>query len=74
MKYRSRIEITSLILDIANGGDSKKTKIMNKAFLSYIQLQERLAFLIERDLLHYDEEAQTFKTTEKGLSFLQMYD
>jgi len=39
MKYRSRTEIVSRILDAANGG-ATKTKIMYKAFLSYAQLKE----------------------------------
>ena len=30
-------------------------------------------FLIDKNLLHYDEDAQTFKTTEKGIRFLQIY-
>ena len=38
MKYRSRTEIVSNILEAANGGVTK-TKIMYKAFLSYNQLQ-----------------------------------
>ncbi|HEY6658310.1 MAG TPA: winged helix-turn-helix domain-containing protein, partial [Nitrososphaeraceae archaeon] len=39
MKYRSRTEIVSNILDAANGGTTK-TKIMYKAFISYNQLKE----------------------------------
>jgi predicted transcriptional regulator len=33
-KYRDRIDIISRILEIANSSDTKKTKIMSKAFLS----------------------------------------
>ena len=73
MKYRSRTEIVAMILDAANGGASK-TKIMYKAFLSYAQLREYLSVLIENDLLQYVEGAQTYKTTEKGLSFLRMHN
>lgn len=36
-KYRSRTEIVAMILDSANGGDTK-TKIMYSAYLSYNQL------------------------------------
>lgn len=46
---------------------------MNKALLSYKQLQEHLAFLAERDLLYYDKDSRTFKTTEKGLRFVRIY-
>src|SRR5262249_21265301 len=73
LKYRSRTEIVAMILDAANGGASK-TKIMYKAFLSYAQLREYLAVLIENDLLEYIEGAQTYKTTEKGLNFLRMHN
>ena len=71
MKYRSRTEIVSSILDAANGGTTK-TKIMYKAFLSYSQLREYLSVLIENNLLEYLEGTYKFRTTEKGLSFLKM--
>ncbi|HEU4483799.1 MAG TPA: winged helix-turn-helix domain-containing protein, partial [Nitrososphaeraceae archaeon] len=65
MKYRSRTEIVSMILEAANGG-ATKTKIMYKAFLSYAQLREYLSVLIENALLEYLEGNQKYKTTEKG--------
>ena len=74
MKYRSRTEIFSQILDASNGGGIKKSKIMYKAFLSYAQLKEYLTLLTDSDLLHYDENTHTFKTTEKGLRFLDTYN
>ena len=73
MKYRSRIEIMSQILEAANGGGATRTKIMYKAFLSFIQLREFLMVLTQSDLLSYDLDTQTFKTTEKGLRFLDAY-
>ena len=72
MKYRSRTEIVSMILEAANGG-ATKTKIMYKAFLSYAQLREYLSVLIENNLLEYLDGTQTYKTTEKGLNFLTMH-
>jgi predicted transcriptional regulator len=30
--------------------------------------------LTEKDLLYYDKDTQTFKTTEKGLRFLDTYN
>jgi predicted transcriptional regulator len=74
MKYRSRTEIVCNILDATNGGGATKTKIMYKAFLSYAQLKEYLSVLIENNLLEYSNGTQTFKTTEKGLFFLKMYN
>jgi predicted transcriptional regulator len=70
--YRSRTEKVALILDAANGG-ATKTKIMNKAFLSYAQLREYLSILIKNNLLYRDG-TQTYKTTEKGLYFLKIHN
>ena len=73
MKYRSRTEIVSNILDAANG-KATKTKIMYKAFLSYPQLKEYLSVLIENNLIEYLEGTHQFKTTEKGLNYLKMHN
>ena len=73
MKYRSRTEIVSMILEAANGG-ATKTKIMYKAFLSYAQLKEYLSVLIENNLLEYLEGVQNYKTTEKGFNLLKMHN
>jgi len=72
MKYRSRTDIVSQVLEAANGGTSK-TKIMYKAFLSYAQLKEYLGVLVENELLQYDLETGEYRTTEKGLKFLKVY-
>jgi predicted transcriptional regulator len=73
MKYRSRTEIVSMILEAANCG-ATKTRIMYKAFLSFAQLREYLSLLIENNLLEYLEGSKTYKTTEKGLNFLKMHN
>ena len=72
MGNRSRTEIVAMILDAANGGETK-TKIMYFAFLSYNQLNEYLSILIENNLLEYIEGTQTYRTTEKGINFLKIY-
>ena len=51
-----------------------KTKLMYKASLSYTQVKECLPVLTASGLLQYDAETQTFKTTEKGLKFLNAYN
>ena len=63
-----------MILESANGGGATKTKIMYKAFLSYAQLKEYLTVLLENGLLEYEEGRQFFRTTEKGVRLLQMYN
>ncbi len=73
MKYRSRTEITVLILEAANGG-ATKTKIMYKSFLSYAQLKEYFSMLIENVLIEYEDGTQRYRTTEKGLRLLKIYN
>ena len=73
MKYRSRTEIVSNILDAANGG-ATKTKIMYTAMLSYNQLNEYLPVLIENNLIEYHDGTHEFRTTEKGLNLLKIHN
>jgi predicted transcriptional regulator len=47
---------------------------MYKANLSYAQLKKYLIVLTENNFLRYDLDTQTFKTTEKGLRFLETYN
>ena len=74
MTIRTRIEIISQILETANGGVTSKIKIMYRANLSYAQLKDYLMTLSDKDLLSYDLDTRTFKTTEKGLRFLEIYN
>ena len=73
MKYRSKTEIVAMILEAANGG-APKTKIMYSAYLSYNQLKEYLSLLIENNLLEYHGGSKIFRSTEKGLKFLKIYN
>jgi predicted transcriptional regulator len=73
MKYRSRTDITSQILEAANGG-ATKTMIMFKAYLSYTQLKDYLSMMLVNDLLEYVEGNHHYKTTEKGMQFVEAYD
>lgn len=73
MKYRSRTDIISMVLDSARAG-STKTKIMYKAYLSYAQVMEYLKFLQENDLLTCEERTRLYRVTEKGLKFLNASD
>ncbi len=71
---RGRIDIINQILETANGGVTTKIKIMYKANLSYAQLKDYLMTLSNKNLLSYDLNTNTFKTTEKGIMFLKIYN
>ncbi len=71
MKYRSRTEITTMILNAARAG-ATKTRIMYGAYLSYGQLLDYLNFLMANDLIAYEEGAQIYRVTEKGLKLLNI--
>jgi predicted transcriptional regulator len=73
MRYRSRTDIVAEILRAANGG-STKVKIMNNTFLSYNRAREYIALLIANGLLEPDSRVNEFKTTEKGLKFLKLFE
>jgi UDP-N-acetyl-D-mannosaminuronic acid dehydrogenase len=70
MENRSKEEITALILEAANRG-STKTEMMYEAFLTYEKLSEYCTALLESGLIEYQIGERTYKTTEKGLSFLR---
>jgi predicted transcriptional regulator len=75
LRYRSRTEIISQILEAANGHvDITKTRLMYKVFLSQTQVKEYAKVLTENELLRYDSVTRTFKTTQKGLKFLNLYN
>jgi predicted transcriptional regulator len=76
MPYQDTIMIFCLILDIANQVADKnetysmmyKTVFENPRFKGYWEV------LVENGLLDFDPHTQTFKTTEKGLAFLRVYN
>jgi predicted transcriptional regulator len=75
MKHRSRLEIISLILDIATRNDGvTQKKILYRAYLSYEYLKKYLTLLQENELInYYEQEGKVYRTTEKGLHFLDLY-
>ncbi|MGA7542623.1 MAG: winged helix-turn-helix domain-containing protein [Nitrososphaeraceae archaeon] len=74
MKHRSKSEIIGAILEAANGGGATKTTIMYKAVLSYDLMKQHLIFLAENDLIEYEQGMMTYRTTEKGMRLLQLYN
>ena len=65
MKYRSRMEIIRIILEITSNG-ATKTKIMYNAYLSYAQLCEYISFLVENKLINRAPGSELYRLTEKG--------
>lgn len=65
MKYRSRMEIIRIILEITSNG-ATKTKIMYNAYLSYAQLCEYISFLVENKLINRAAGSELYRLTEKG--------
>jgi len=74
-KRRDRLYIISEILTIAKDG-SLKTQIMYRANLSFAQLNEYLSFLLKIKLLKIvtENERTIYKTTTKGIKYLENYD
>ena len=73
MKYRSRTDIIAMILQAAING-ATKTRIMYGAYLSYAQVKEYLSFLIEKDLIRYEEGSGLYKLSQKGHQLLRVYE
>lgn len=69
MKYRSRTEIVTVILDSVRSG-ATKTKIMYKAYLSYSQLTEYMKIVQANHVLAYDRSRRLYSTTKKGIKSL----
>lgn len=74
-KRRDRLYIIAEILSIARD-TSLKTQIMYRANLSFAQLNEYLNFLLKMELLkcNTEEGKTTYKTTPKGIEYLQNYE
>jgi predicted transcriptional regulator len=73
MKYRSRTDIIAMILQAATTG-ATKTRIMYSAYLSYAQVKEYLGFLLQRDLVRYEEGSGLYKLSERGMKVLEAYE
>jgi predicted transcriptional regulator len=75
---RSSTDIVAEILKAAqdSGGNGiTKPQLMYKAFLSFEELNKYLKVLVDNRLLnHGDGSEQSFRVTEKGIKFLNMYE
>jgi predicted transcriptional regulator len=73
MKYRSRTDIIAMILRATVNG-ATKTRIMYGAYLSYAQVKEYLSFLLEKNLIAYEEGRGIYTLTENGMKLLRVYE
>jgi predicted transcriptional regulator len=73
MKYRSRTDIIAMILRASVNG-ATKTRIMYGAYLSYAQVKEYISFLIEKNLISYEEGSGLYRLTENGMKLLRVYE
>ena len=70
MDSRTADETIASILHAAIGGVTKTT-IMYKSFITYDQLNEYLSLLLEKGLIAYQEGEKLYRTTDKGINFVQ---
>ena len=72
VKYRSTIDTVAQILEITNGG-ATRSQIFYRSFVSHHHLKRFLPALIYNHLLDYDPTTHIYKTTEKGITYLNAY-
>lgn len=72
MKYRSRTDIFASILQLAAEKGIRITKIMYLCYLSHSQIKYFLKLLIDHGLHEYDETQRVYRTTKKGLLYLEL--
>jgi predicted transcriptional regulator len=74
VRHKSNLEIIGRILQVVDDGDcSSKNQIMYKSFLSYAQTIRYLENLTDSEFIIYDMTSQTYKITDNGKGFLQIY-
>ena len=73
VKYRSRTDIIVSMLEAARF-EATKTKIIYSSYLSSHQLRAYLELVIRNGLFTYDSVKQRYRTTEKGLRLLELYN
>lgn len=81
MKKEDRLSIISLLLEVSSNDSDDNTRrqdsippnIMYNTLLNNPRLKEYWTGLTELGLLEYDITTNTFKTTEKGHRFLEVF-
>jgi predicted transcriptional regulator len=73
MQNRQKDEMVRDILTVSNGG-ATISQIMFKAYTSHSQAKSYLGELIQSAFLEYDPLDRKYRTTSKGLEYLQAAD
>jgi predicted transcriptional regulator len=73
VKYRSKTDIIVSMLEAARF-EATKTKILYRSYLSSHLLRVYLELVIRNGLFAYDSVKQRYRTTEKGLRLLELYN
>ncbi|HZA08132.1 MAG TPA: winged helix-turn-helix domain-containing protein [Nitrososphaeraceae archaeon] len=75
MRYRCKIEIIAEILENANDRTGvHKTHLMYRTSANPPMLKKYLKILIENRLIEYQKNENTYRTTDRGIYFLKIYD
>lgn len=75
MRYRCKIEIIAEILENANDLTGVyKTHLMYKTSANPPMLKKYLTILIENGLVDYQKNENTYRTTDRGILFLKIYN
>jgi predicted transcriptional regulator len=71
---RTKIEITAIVLQIAASRNGlSKSGVMLRAYLTSTQANNYMRQLFEQRLLEYVGGKRTYRTTVKGLQYLETY-
>jgi predicted transcriptional regulator len=75
MRYRCKIEIIAEILENANDQTGVyKTHLMYRTSANPPMLKKYLKILIENRLVEYQKNENTYRTTDRGIYFLKIYN
>jgi predicted transcriptional regulator len=74
LRNRSRSEIIADILQTLANGGAKKTKVMYGAFLSFGQVTDYLHYLVDRNLILFDEARRRYLITRRGMELLDAFE
>jgi predicted transcriptional regulator len=69
---KDRSQSISSILELLNGRQLRQSNIVQKSGLTYKQVKTYVTLLTKCNLVHYNERELTYKTTTKGLHYLNL--